>query len=152
MKNAISINYADRTIDLSASFAKAASIFGSAEYKTLTEAKRDFPTYTVNVVSSKRKNPSRFKNLTLEFIESYIRKHDDDNHSNLTEFAKLRGLRLDGDKLTEYNDGEVRNAVPFLRIRSWFLETYRDKLESYDKEVDEILKKAREARAARKVS
>ncbi len=152
MKNAISINYADRTIDLSTSFAKAASIFGSAEYKTLTEAKRDFPTYTVNIVSSKRKNPSRFKNLTLEFIESYIRKHDDDAKKNLTEFATLRAMRLEDGKLIEYDDGELRKAATFLEIKEWFLETYHENFESYGKAVDDIMKKTRETRAARKVS
>ena len=40
--NAISLNAKNRTIELSNSFAKAASLFGSEEYKQLQEARRDY--------------------------------------------------------------------------------------------------------------
>jgi len=58
--NAITINTKARTIDLSNTFAKAASIFGSEEYRQLQEARRDYPSYRVVTVKQKGTGNAEF--------------------------------------------------------------------------------------------
>ena len=47
------INQKNRAIEMSKKFAKAASVFGSREYKQLQEVRRDYPDFSVVTVSRK---------------------------------------------------------------------------------------------------
>ena len=71
------INEKKHTIELSKKEAKAAAKFGTAEYKNLQEARRDYPTFSVKTVSQKpatKKNT--YKGLTYEYMEMYIETKD----------------------------------------------------------------------------
>ena len=63
------INYRKHAIEVSKSFSKKATIFGSTEYKQLKEAKTDFPSFRV-VIKSARKR--KFENkITMKDILCY---------------------------------------------------------------------------------
>ena len=74
--NAITINAKNRTIELSKVFAKAASLFGSEEYRRLQEARRDYPNYRVITVKQKGTGKAEFAKLSFDFMDKYIANHD----------------------------------------------------------------------------
>ena len=63
----LTINNKARTIEMTKKFEKAASRFGSDEYKALQEARKDYPTYKVIVKASTAKSKESFKGLTYEY-------------------------------------------------------------------------------------
>ena len=69
----ISINNATRSIELTKTFTKAASKFGSPEYLELQAARRDYPDFRVVTVAQKAAKPE-FKGLTYEYMKAYIRR------------------------------------------------------------------------------
>ena len=52
------------TIEMSKKFAKAASRFGSEEYRQLQEARRDYPTFRIVTKTTRTKKSDCFKGLT----------------------------------------------------------------------------------------
>ena len=61
----MTIRYTTNTIEMTKKFAKAAEKFGSDEYKSLQEAKRDNPTFKVVIVSRKAtEKKDSYKGLT----------------------------------------------------------------------------------------
>ncbi len=151
MKKTLTVNYASNTIEMTDAFANAASIVGSNEYRMLTETKRDFPNFTINVISTRKRTNNHFKNLDFDYMENYIRTHDN-NDDILKEFASLRGMTIFENKLVPKSDQTVRAAASFFEIKQWFLETYHEAFENYDSEIRAILEKSKNARKARKAS
>lgn len=49
----MTINFHSNSIEMTKKFAKAASRFGSDEYKALQEARKDYPTFKIVTVSRK---------------------------------------------------------------------------------------------------
>ncbi len=76
--NAISLNAKNRTIELSNTFAKAASLFGSEEYKQLQEARRDYPSYRVVTVKQKGTGKTAFAKLSFDYMDKYVKAHAND--------------------------------------------------------------------------
>ena len=109
--NAISINAKNRTIELSNTFSKAASLFGSEEYKQLQEARRDYPSYRVVTLKQKGTAKADFVNLSYSFMDKYIASHDVSDDLK-AEYNSLRGR----------DDNGV--AVDFQRVKDWFLNTF----------------------------
>lgn len=72
----LTINNKAHTIEMTKKFEKAASRFGSDEYKALQEARKDYPTYKVVVKTSTTKSKESFKGLTYDYMEKYIDAHD----------------------------------------------------------------------------
>ena len=88
----ISISVRSRSLVLSKSFATKASIFGTDEYKMLQEARRDYPGYKVTVGKTKNKEQKNaFAGLDYDYMEKYIKAHDDDKQSIINEYLMLRG-------------------------------------------------------------
>ena len=87
----INIIFETREIEISKRFSNKAKRFGSDEYNTLLEAKRDNPTFEVKVKTTSRVNKRRdyFKGLTYEYMESYIKAHDTKRGSKYKEFITL---------------------------------------------------------------
>ena len=132
MTNSLTINERNKTIEMTKKFANAAKRFGSDEYKNLQDARRDYPNYKVVA----RKPPKRkdcFKGLTLTYMENYIKSHNDENSSALTDFYKLCGRDQTGEKII--NEGECYGV-----IKQWFLNKYPE-FSNYRKDVENILKK-----------
>lgn len=112
------INEKKNAIELSKKEAKAAAKFGTAEYKQLQEARRDYPTFSVVTVTRKtttKKNT--FKGLTYEYMEMYIQKHDDDDQSIMAEYKMLRGL-------TEEAEEALAVSFTYLEMKDWFLKKF----------------------------
>ena len=72
--NALHINHKAETIEMTKAFYKEASIFGSKAYRTLNEARHDFPTYDLVILRQKAKDSH--KGLTLKKMKNFF-----DNHS-----------------------------------------------------------------------
>ena len=140
----ITMNHKNRTIELTKKFAADSSHFGTDEYKMLQEARRDYPNYKVVVVSRKN-SKSNFDGLTLEYMELYILKHDDEEHSIMNTFDSL--LARD-----EASRAAGLQAVPYLKIKSWFLNKYPVFTEAYNKQtaiLDDVAAKQKAAREAK---
>lgn len=112
----LTINNKARTIEMSKKFEKAASHFGSDEYKMLQEARKDYPTYKVSVKTSTAKSKESFKGLTYEYMEKYIAAHDE-NKTIMTEYEMLRAT---SDEAKEMN----ATARPYGEVKKWFLDKY----------------------------
>lgn len=71
--NNLNVNMKNRTIEMTKKFAAASSKFGTEEYKTLQEVRRDYPSYKVVTITRKasKSDSSAFKGLTYEYMEKY---------------------------------------------------------------------------------
>ena len=140
----ITLNHKNRTIELTKKFAADSSHFGTDEYKMLQEARRDYPNYKVVVVSRKN-SKTNFDGLNLDYMELYISKHDDEEHSIMSEFEIL--LARDED-----SKAAGLQAAPFLKVKSWFLNKYPVFTQAYDKQnaiLDDVAAKQKAAREAK---
>ena len=113
----MTINYSSHTIQMTKKFAKAAEKFGSDEYKSLQEARRDNPTFKVVIVARKTtEKKDTYKGLTYSYIEKYINAHDD-AEEKMKEYKNLRGL---SDEAKE----ALAEPCSYNEIRAWFLNAY----------------------------
>ncbi|MBP3646889.1 MAG: hypothetical protein J6K55_10760 [Clostridia bacterium] len=135
----ITVRHSTASIVLSKSFANASSKFGSEAYNQLQQVRRDYPTYTIEIATPKKTNKEFFKGLTLEYMEVYIEKHDDENHSIMNAFLELRGDAKAHDGL------EVKSAA-YATIKTWFLAQYPAvaAFQTHRNEVIDELQKSRE--------
>jgi len=115
----INVNRKMRTLEISKTFEKAASRFGSDEYNALKKAQMENPGYSVKVVSRKGNKKPIFSGLTYEFMKKYITKHDKEDGSIMKEFLEMRAK----DEMSEEMGLE---SASYHVIRDWFLETYPD--------------------------
>ena len=123
----ITISTRTHSLVLTKSFAAKAAIFGSDEYKMLQEARHDYPGYKVTVGKTKNKEQKNaFAGLDYDYMEKYIKSHDDDKQSIMNEYLMLRGK---SDDALEIQAG----SASFLEIRSWFLKTFPAIEEFYTK-------------------
>ena len=83
------INEKKNTIEITKTFAQKAARVGSPEYFELLEVRHNFPKFKVVVNQTKSKDS--FKGLTYEYMEKYIKAHDDKEGSNMAVFNELRG-------------------------------------------------------------
>ena len=138
MKN-ITVNFTGNTIEISAKFAKAASEYGSAEYKELMAAKNDFPDFVLKVIKPNTKKCNNFKGLTTAYMEEYIKTHDDENKTIMKEFNTLRG-----DK-----NNSLSATASYGQLKIWFLNKYPE-FEKMREDIEDIMKKVKEERKAKK--
>lgn len=100
----ITINYKKNTIEITKSFEKKASAYGSEAYYELSEARKEFPNYRLVVKTTKSNNS--FKGMDYDFMKEYISKHDD-TEKLMEGFERLRA-----------------NNLSYGEIKQWFVETY----------------------------
>lgn len=132
MTNLIVINDKNRTIVITKKFAAAAKRYGTKEYKNLQKVRRDYPNYRVEVKTVSKKSNS-FKGLTYAYMESYIRKHDDEEM--LKAFFVLCGKTEEGEAQ------EFAAAASYGEIKKWFLASHEE-LSIQRKSIDDILNKS----------
>lgn len=151
MKKAnVKVNFVNEAIEMTPAFAEAAGKVGTDAYKQLVEIKNNFPGFKVTVVAPKKKAGNQIKGLTMEYMEKYINAHDDEKHTVLSDFAKLRGMIVNKDgKLEDNTFKEIKAVKSYGEIKLWFLETYHEAFDTYNKEADEIMEKAKAAKARR---
>lgn len=112
----ITINAKNRTIEITKTFAAAASKFGSPEYDELKAARLDNPSFRVVTIVKKTARP-KYKGLTYEYMEMYIIKHDDEAKSIMGEYKALRAL-------TEEAEEALAVSASYTEIKDWFFEKY----------------------------
>ncbi len=134
----ISINNAARAIELTKTFTKAASKFGSPEYLELQAARRDYPDFRVVTVAQKAAKP-KFKGLTFEYMKVYIEAHDDAKNSKMATFLMLRGQDAEG-------LAAKAASADYSAILEWFLDEFPAIRDFSDKRAD-FLKKFAEEKA-----
>ena len=97
------VNFLSNSIEVTTSFAKKASIYGSTEYLMLTEAQKAHPTYTLEIQKPKK---TAIKGIDYDFMRKYISTHDE--HAELlTAFEKL-----------------VKGNLSYPEVKAWFIEQY----------------------------
>lgn len=136
----VKINFTNSTIEISSKYANAASKINSREFKELMNLKKDFPTFTVSVVKSSVRKSNSFKGLTMEYMEEYIKSHDDEG-TILDEFNTLCGK----------NDDKISATASYGEIKMWFLNTYPE-FEQRRAEIDEIMNRVKRNRKLKKVA
>lgn len=141
----MTINYTNNTIEMSKTEAKAAGKYGSEKFNELQTLKAAEPTFRVVIVKSTAKKGDHFKGLTYDYMENYIKTHDDEEHSILTIFNKLRGLDENGQKK------ELAAAATYGEIKMWFLSQFPE-IEALSTNINEILNEARKTRAAQRAA
>ncbi len=141
----MTINYTNNTIEMSKNEAKAAGKCGSEKFKELQTLKAAEPTFRVVIVKSTAKKGDRFKGLDYDYMENYIKAHDDEEHSILTIFNELRGLDENGQKK------ELAAAATYGEIKMWFLSQF-PQIKAMRANVNEILDKARKTQAAQRAA
>lgn len=111
------INTTNKTIVMTKKEAKAASMFGTAEYYNLVEAMKAFPKFKVETNSAKR--TTKDKGLTYDFMREYISSHDDEQKSVMKKFEDLTATSA---------EAKVLNKKPssYTAVKKWFLETYEE--------------------------
>lgn len=137
----LTINNKARTIEMTKKFEKAASRFGSDEYKMLQEARKDYPAYKVvtKTSSAKSKGKDTYKGLTYGYMEKYIEAHDDENKTTMSEFKALRGI---ADNNNKEEAGIITEARSYKEIKVWFLakfpaiKNFQDKQEKVLKSIE----------------
>ena len=112
----ITINDKKHTIEMNKTTAKLASQYGTDEYKALQEERRDYPTYGIITVPG-REVKTEFKGLTYEFMEKYIKAHEDKDGKNMNAYLGLRAKSEEAKALG-------MEAVGYADIKDWFLMTY----------------------------
>ena len=114
----MTINFHSNSIEMTKKFAKAASRFGSDEYKALQEARKDYPTFKIVTVSRKPATQrDSYKGLTYEYMEMYIQKHDDEQKSIMAEFEMLRGTSAEAQEA-------LADSASYKEIKEWFLKKF----------------------------
>ena len=134
-------NISSATIILSKAEAKAAGKTTSAEFAELNELRAAYPTFRIVIRASKSKDS--MKGLDTNYMERYIKAHDDAVNTILKEFYALRGMDENGAKK------ELAQAVSYGELKMWFLATYPE-VETMNETVNAILEKAKSKRMAAK--
>ena len=112
------INEKKMAIEMTKKFAAAARKFGTKQYRDLQEARRDYPNFKVVTITRKSTGcQDTYKGLTFKFMEDYIQKHDDAEHSIMDEYLTLRGL-------TEAAKENLLEPYSYYEMKTWFLKTF----------------------------
>ena len=114
-ENSVRINRNACTIEVTKSFDKAASRYGSEAYNALQQVRKDYPDFAV-VVKTVRTKADHFKGLTYDFMEKYIASHDDAE----TRMAAFNDLRATSDEAVAFG----AEAASYGEIRAWFFKQY----------------------------
>lgn len=136
-------NYEKKIIEMTKSESKSAGKVGTTEYETLKELRSENPTFRIVIKASKSRD--NMKGLDTNYMERYIKAHDDEEHSILKEFYSLRGLDENGKKI------DFAPVAPYGTLKQWFL-TYYPEVGKMNDTVNEILKKAEAKRQAAKAA
>ena len=134
MTTEIKINDNNRTIEVTKKFSTAASRYGTREYEELQDVRRAYPKYKVVVRKASKKKDS-FKGLTYDYMENYIKNHDDDEKTIMTQFYTLCGKDAKGTKIA------MAETASYGEIKAWFLSQYSE-FKDYKDKVKNILGKA----------
>ena len=120
------VNMFERTIVLTKKEMTAASRYGSDAYKELQNARRDNPGFEVVTISRVVKTQREtYKGLTYEYMEKYIKSHDDAEKTVWKEYMIYRGTPIDP-------ADELPVAHTYKQMKAWFLDKYEEIAKFYE--------------------
>ena len=120
------VNMFERTIVLTKKEMTDASRYGSDTYKELQNARRDNPSYEVVIVTRNVKTQREtYKGLTYEYMEKYIKSHDDAEKTVWKEYMIYRGTPIDP-------ADELPVAYTYKQMKAWFLDKYEEIAKFYE--------------------
>ena len=123
-RNAYEIDHISATIVMTKKFYEAACHLNTPEYKELLAARRDNPTYKMEVREiAKAKNKKTYRNLTCENMKLFIEKSMESTQpleKRLAEYETVKAL-------------SKSQASPYAYIKAWFLTTYGEEYNKYNK-------------------
>lgn len=128
-ENSIRINRNARTIEVTKTFDKAASRFGTREYEALQQVRKDYPSFTI-VVKSVRTKVDHFAGLTYNFMEKYIASHDNADER----MATFMDLRAKSEEAQAFGYG----SLTYGEIKAWFFKNYPE-IEAFQKRRESAL-------------
>lgn len=134
-------NYEKMVIEMTKSESKAAGKVGTAEYETLKELRSQNPGFRIVIKATKSRD--NMKGLDTNYMERYIKAHDNEEHTALKEFYSLRGLDENGEKI------DFASVASYGTLKQWFL-TYYPEVAKMNDTVTAILKRAEAKRQAAK--
>ena len=131
----MTINYTAHTIMMTKKFAAAASKYGTQEYKDLQEVRRDYPNFKVVTITRKvTTQKDSYKGLTYTYMETYIKAHDDDKNSIMSEYEMLRGI-------SKAAQEALAEPCSYNEMKNWFLKKFTE-IADFHKMREELLKTA----------
>ena len=128
-ENSVRINRNSRTIEVTKSFDKAASRFGTDEYQAMQQVRKDYPDFAI-VVETVRTKADHFKGLTYDFMEKYIASHDNADE-RMAEFNDLRAKSEDAQAFGV-------ESLSYGEIKAWFFKNYPE-IEAFQKRREDAL-------------
>ena len=143
----ITINAANHTIEMNKTFSKAASKYGTPEYIELQNARRDYPDFRTVTVAKKGAKPE-YKGLTYEYMEKYIKAHDDEDGTIMAEYLTLRGKDEEGLSVDA-------DSADYLDIKEWFFQSFPAIEQFYNKRnalIEKIAQRKAEKQVAKKAA
>ena len=137
-------NLQTKKIEMTKTEAAKAGKYNSPEYNELAALMERFPTFEIVIVKTNTKSVDHLKGLTYEFMENYIKSH---NEALLAEFYELCGKDENGKKI------KFAISLSYGEVRMWFLEQFPE-IENFEarKKLDDKMEAIRKARAARKAA
>jgi len=112
MRGKLVVKYAEGVIEMSREFAKYAAQVGTEEYNLLQQTRRDYPTFgVVRKQIKKNKDKENYKGLTYEYMETYIKLHDDKEETMMKEYKEMRLLA-------------ACHSIRYPVIKKWFLNKF----------------------------
>ena len=126
-KNAYEISHIDSTIYMTKKFYKAACRLNTPEYKELMTARRDNPTYKMEVREIKKAtNKNTYLNLTINNMGIFIENTEDDPrpaNERLAEFERVKAI-------------SKSQVSPYAYVKTWFLKVYGAEYNKYREKTD----------------
>lgn len=125
-------NFTKQIIEMSTTEAKAAGKFGSPEFNELQGLRAAYPNFQI-VVKAPKKAKNQLK-IDYNFMETYIKGHDDEKGTIMDELLFLRGKKA--------KEGEYVETVNFMDIKNWFLKKFpeiKNAQKEYREKIDKIL-------------
>ena len=142
----MTINFNNKTIELTKTEMTNASKYGSQMYRDLMDARHDNPDFRIVEVKVK-KSKSDFSDLTMATIKSYVEAHGSIEQKKNFEFIS---------KKTIDENGEYHEPQSFFDIKKWFLDEFpeiKQRRKDYREKVQEIYEAAAaKAEAAKKAA
>jgi len=103
------IDFANRKILISRTFAKDAGIMDSKAYEKLMELCKAYAGYGIGILKNKKaSNKQTYENLTLDKMYELIMEHDKGNADNLEMLKKVKA-----------------EHTPYPIVKKWFLGQYK---------------------------
>ena len=122
--NHCSIDPINSIIVMTSKFYKAACRLNTPEYKELMAARRDNPTFKMEVREiTKATNKKTYRNLTYENMELFIKKS----------MESIRPLKERWEEYETVRGLSKSQSAPYAYVKAWFLKVYGAEFNKYRK-------------------